>query len=250
MAQSPQGLVALVPTHLSGVGFTVFVLALRFRLRSLQTAEQSSREAEELRILSIAEADRRRRLSLLVHDRVLSVLNAAMLAPQPVPEQLRAEAATALELLSSSSTEDDDGAELVEAAQVWETAAALRSKLMDAWLRLDPFCRGLLTAEGGARYRPTVTGAVFEASLESMRNSLRHAGSASKRTITAHLAVHSIDLEACDDGNGFDVAAVPIERMGIRNSVLARMQEVGGTASITTSPGSGTGVRITWPKIG
>lgn len=49
-----------------------------------------------------------------------------------------------------------------------------------------------------------------------------------------------------DDGVGFDLDA-PSDGQGIARSIRARMDEVGGTAEITSRPGSGTEVRIRIP---
>jgi signal transduction histidine kinase len=47
-----------------------------------------------------------------------------------------------------------------------------------------------------------------------------------------------------DRGAGFDPAA-PTERRGIAESIRARMERVGGTARITSTPGEGTEVELT-----
>jgi signal transduction histidine kinase len=37
---------------------------------------------------------------------------------------------------------------------------------------------------------------------------------------------------------------VPADRLGVRNSIIDRMQRHGGTADIRTAPGEGTEVRL------
>ena len=51
-----------------------------------------------------------------------------------------------------------------------------------------------------------------------------------------------------DRGPGFDLAAVPASRRGIRESITARMASAGGAAEVTSSPGSGTLVTLWWPR--
>jgi signal transduction histidine kinase len=47
-----------------------------------------------------------------------------------------------------------------------------------------------------------------------------------------------------DSGVGFDRAAVAADRRGIKESIEARMQRAGGTATLTTAPGKGTEVEL------
>jgi len=50
-----------------------------------------------------------------------------------------------------------------------------------------------------------------------------------------------------DGGAGFDADSVPANRLGLRNSVTARIGAVGGTAAIWSSPGVGTSVVLRVP---
>ena len=51
-----------------------------------------------------------------------------------------------------------------------------------------------------------------------------------------------------DRGIGFDRSQVPADRRGLAESVEGRMRRAGGTASVTSSPGSGTEVELTLPR--
>jgi signal transduction histidine kinase len=42
-----------------------------------------------------------------------------------------------------------------------------------------------------------------------------------------------------DRGPGFDPAAVPPDRHGVRDSIVGRLERHGGSATIRTGPGSG-----------
>lgn len=52
-----------------------------------------------------------------------------------------------------------------------------------------------------------------------------------------------------DRGTGFDLDAIPEDRMGVRGSIIGRMERHGGTARIRTEPGEGTEVQLRMPKI-
>jgi signal transduction histidine kinase len=48
-----------------------------------------------------------------------------------------------------------------------------------------------------------------------------------------------------DRGPGFDPAAVPEDRRGVRESIVGRMRRHGGRARVTSAPGAGTEVELT-----
>jgi signal transduction histidine kinase len=47
-----------------------------------------------------------------------------------------------------------------------------------------------------------------------------------------------------DRGPGFDPAAIPPDRRGVRESIVGRMERHGGRATITSAPGAGTEVEL------
>lgn len=51
-----------------------------------------------------------------------------------------------------------------------------------------------------------------------------------------------------DRGPGFDLDAVPADRMGVRSSIIGRMERHGGHARIRTAPGEGTEVQLRMPR--
>lgn len=50
-----------------------------------------------------------------------------------------------------------------------------------------------------------------------------------------------------DDGPGFVPAQVDPRRLGLRKSVVARMEQVGGRATVDSRPGEGTRLVLAWP---
>jgi signal transduction histidine kinase len=54
-------------------------------------------------------------------------------------------------------------------------------------------------------------------------------------------------IDVLDDGVGFDRAAVPAGRLGLSDSIEARMRALpGGTAVVVSQQGVGTRVTIGW----
>ena len=51
-----------------------------------------------------------------------------------------------------------------------------------------------------------------------------------------------------DRGTGFDPEAVPDDRRGLADSVIGRMQRVGGSALVRATPGAGTEVTLRLPR--
>jgi signal transduction histidine kinase len=81
---------------------------------------------------------------------------------------------------------------------------------------------------------------------EALRNVARHAGTgAAEVTVTGGTGWAVVKVT--DSGRGFDPAATPPSRRGIRESITGRMLAAGGRAAISSRPGAGTTVTISWP---
>ncbi|MEZ5190189.1 MAG: hypothetical protein R2717_04415 [Schumannella sp.] len=52
-----------------------------------------------------------------------------------------------------------------------------------------------------------------------------------------------------DQGAGFDPSSVPEDRLGVRGSIVRRMEDVGGAARVWSSPGGGTSVVLRVPVL-
>ena len=59
-----------------------------------------------------------------------------------------------------------------------------------------------------------------------------------------------VEVNVRDRGRGFDPDAVDADRHGVRQSIVARMASVGGSASVRSTPGEGTEVRLVLPMRG
>ena len=94
-----------------------------------------------------------------------------------------------------------------------------------------------------------VAQAITEATLEAVRNSLRHAGSDDApvtRRVTLTSDACGISIEVSDNGCGFDPAVAGRGRHGVSGSIIARMQDVGGRATVDSVPGEGACVTLRW----
>jgi signal transduction histidine kinase len=81
---------------------------------------------------------------------------------------------------------------------------------------------------------------------EALRNVERHAGTG-KAEVTVTGGTGWAVVKITDFGRGFDPAATPPSRRGIRESITGRMLAAGGRATIASRPGAGTTVTVSWP---
>jgi len=87
------------------------------------------------------------------------------------------------------------------------------------------------------------TKALVNAAREAMVNAAKHSG-APKVDVYAELSAKRAEVFVRDRGHGFELESVADDRLGVRNSILGRMERHGGTASIRTAPDEGTEVRL------
>lgn len=86
--------------------------------------------------------------------------------------------------------------------------------------------------------------ALVQAAREALHNAAKFAGSA-KVDLYAEVADGRVEVFVRDRGVGFDPAAIPADRRGVRESIVGRMERHGGRATITAAPGAGTEVELT-----
>ncbi|MDP8928979.1 MAG: response regulator, partial [Actinomycetota bacterium] len=88
----------------------------------------------------------------------------------------------------------------------------------------------------GARFPGAVEGAAYFLVSEAMANTLKHA-SAARVLVRLRLVEGGLQVEVCDDGVGFDSAAVKGSGLtGLRD----RVEATGGILRIASTPGEGT----------
>jgi len=84
---------------------------------------------------------------------------------------------------------------------------------------------------------------MVQAGREAMVNAAKYSGAPS---ISVYAEAEDGDLEIFvrDRGKGFDLDAVPEDRMGVRGSIIGRMERHGGTARVRSAPGEGTEIKL------
>jgi len=100
-------------------------------------------------------------------------------------------------------------------------------------------------AVGDASLDPDVA-ALARAAREAMINAAKHAG-VDRVDVYAETDGQTAHVFVRDRGVGFDLAAIADDRMGVRGSIVDRVERHGGTATIRSEPGGGTEVALSVP---
>ncbi|MDH6235792.1 ATP-binding protein [Cryobacterium sp. CG_9.6] len=221
--------------------FIGFTLAFRRSARWVEVAVRLSAVADARAASRNARVRERQMIDALVHDSVISILLVAGLGRADMAV-ISGQAAATLSKLDALSGPIEF--EMVPRSSVWLRLQALTAQLAPtAILRTELHLERMIPLGVGE----AVLGAVGEA----LRNSVASAGVGHRHRVTRRVTVRpaggGIQVLVTDDGAGFEPSLVPAERLGITQSIVGRMQRVnGGSAVVSSRPGRGTEVVITW----
>lgn len=169
-----------------------------------------------------------------LHDSVLQTLALIQQRAEPGSDAARLARAQERELRSWLFTEQQEptadlGAQLRAAAAEIETEYPARVEVIAVGPRRSDLPDGIVAA-----------------AREAMLNAARHAGGTV--SVYAETAKDRVEVSIGDRGPGFDPAAVPEGRYGVRESIVGRMDRLGGTATIRPGPGAtGTEIHLVLP---
>jgi signal transduction histidine kinase len=91
-----------------------------------------------------------------------------------------------------------------------------------------------------------VAAALTEATLQAIANSQQHAGERASRSLVLKGHRGGIKIVIKDDGRGFRMSRVPKNRLGVRISIIERVELVGGQVFIDSRPGDGATIILEW----
>ncbi len=74
-------------------------------------------------------------------------------------------------------------------------------------------------------------------------NAAKHSG-APRVDVYCEVEPGRVEAFVRDRGAGFDLEAIGDDRMGVRRSIIERMERHGGTARIRSTPGEGTEIAL------
>jgi signal transduction histidine kinase/phage shock protein PspC (stress-responsive transcriptional regulator) len=92
-------------------------------------------------------------------------------------------------------------------------------------------------------------GAQMQAAREAMVNAAKYGGDGGAVQVYAEVEGRTVFVSVRDRGPGFDLDAIPADRMGVRESIIGRMERNGGTARLRAVPGGGTEVELEMERV-
>lgn len=237
------GLGPLIVYVVAVVGYLTFA-AIQNRQRK-QVPNFDALEAETQRLAR--GEDLARRTTAAVHDTVLNDLSIVMNTTDTLDDRVVARLLEDLEQLR--------GAEWLSQTTKIPTAddqdAGLRNEIMRMvsefqWRGLSIHVTG--SGSGVYRLRPDVARALVGSLAAALENVLRHSG-ASVAELELIYDEDAVTVMITDRGAGFEPETVASDRLGVRSSIVQRMESVGGSARIWSSPGSGTSIMLSVPIL-
>jgi signal transduction histidine kinase/phage shock protein PspC (stress-responsive transcriptional regulator) len=91
------------------------------------------------------------------------------------------------------------------------------------------------------------SGAALQAAREAMVNAAKYSG-APTISVYAEVEPELLTIFVRDRGRGFNPDDLPEDRMGVRQSIIGRMQRNGGSAVVRSAPDEGTEVKLEMPR--
>jgi signal transduction histidine kinase/phage shock protein PspC (stress-responsive transcriptional regulator) len=86
--------------------------------------------------------------------------------------------------------------------------------------------------------------AQMQAAREAMVNAAKYGGEGGAVQVFAEVEGKTVFVSVRDRGPGFDLDGIPADRMGVRESIIGRMERNGGTARLRAVPDGGTEVEL------
>jgi signal transduction histidine kinase len=213
------------------------------RIASIGRAHRAERQASEL------EAQRRQSARLL-HDTVLATLtllahSGVGVAPSALQQQAADDARLLRQLrLGSAPTPQSSGQynlEMVEETVLGTTLESVKQRFGRMGLEVSWHGTGQVLLPSN------VLDAFLLSLAECLENVRRHSG-----VTEAHVTIvddeTTVRAMITDAGVGFTLDDVDSARLGLKESVVGRLREVGGHARLFSAPGSGTTVVLEVPR--
>ncbi|WP_147305873.1 sensor histidine kinase [Subtercola boreus] len=228
---------------LVGIWITDSVRRARDRIARLGAVHRAERWASEL------EAERRRSARLL-HDTVLATLTLLAHSGRGVdPDALRVQASDDAVLLrqlrqGETPTPRSSGTYNLRTDQAPPVTQSIKA-LQQRFKR-----RGLTVhwhGDGDVTLPPVVRSAFLLSLGECLENVRRHA-QVDEADVTITQDAGGVRAMVTDSGVGFETDGVDSARLGLAESVVARLRDVGGNARIFSAPGAGTTVVLEVPR--
>ena len=236
-------LIEAVYAFILGAAVLIIATMLQVAATNVDSAQATALDRYGRAVRAHATEVERVQVDSIVHDSVLTTFLSAARAFTPEAQTLAGTmAGNAMGHLREAALVLPDDPSMVRVSAVVQRIIASSRELARP---IEVHLKSL-----GTRSIPAgAAEAVHAAALQSMVNSLQHAGDYGvERWISARaVSPGGIEVVVGDTGAGFDLSAGPSERIGVRVSIIEQMTNAGGRVVIKTAPSEGTTVTIRWP---
>ncbi len=231
------------------LGSVLLTLGWAFRAAASTVDERRIRAVDSYARAAAVTATERERVAVaaLMHDSVLAALLAAERADSPREYDLAVSMAReALTRLANTDRDVGEGSDTP--VRVEAIAAGLQSVLADHGLD-DRAVRAQIDV-GAPEVPGRVARGLVLAATQAISNAVEHVNAVGLEvSVVAEAFPGEVTVTVSDSGEGFDMEGVPLDRLGIRASILARVTAFGGTAQVESGAG-GTVVTLRWRAVG
>ena len=252
-------LLASLWAYLQGAPLTLLILLLNLAtllvvgLRQWNSRKSIKFQPQELadRLLQVQENERHR-LSRELHDDIGQLLTAAKLQSEwlqrRLPQELQNHCSVLCNTLTETLAKVRDVSAILNPRQLASLGleASLRAHLLKT-LENTQVCWSLECQQRLTGIPEEMAVAAFRITQEAVTNMLRHAQAHNLRVRLQRLP-EGLSLMICDDGQGFSPASDP-GREGQRGmaGMTERIDQLGGTLSVSSRPGKGTRIDALFP---
>jgi NarL family two-component system sensor histidine kinase LiaS len=233
--------------------FNVMLGQLEARLKLLQQIGERD-VMEEVSSQEEAVLEERRRLARDLHDTVSQQLFALHMSASSLPKLLERDAEHAQkvmeQLIAMSSSAQRQMRGLIAQLRPMELQGKTLREALERWF--PDYCRqnglqGTLEIQIRGLISDAKEHQLFLIIQEAMANVVKHAEAQSVRLFLGETD-RQISLSIEDNGIGFRGEQVRADAYGL-TTMRERAQKLGGEAEVVTKPGSGTHVRVWFPKF-
>lgn len=225
------------------LGAMLITLAWLFRAMAANVDAVRGRAVESYAAAAAAEAAEEERIAVagLMHDSVLAALIAANRAQSERERALAVGMAReALTRLANTDRSAEEGPDRPV------TLREVREDILRHADELRVSLESRVCPDDAVTVPGHVARAMVLAASQAVANSIQHADARDLTVdVVRRAGARGVAVVVADGGDGFDLSAVPPDRLGIRGSIVARMAAVGG-AAVVRSSSAGTTVTLTW----
>ena len=203
--------------------------------------ERDDRDSREQYVMLSRQTERREQERLL-HDTVLNTLT-ALARPDRRAGDVVSRCKEDVALIERMLGDADD-----MSATAWSPVSGLLAAIEEVGVSMRS--RGLRVSveathgETADALPNEVVRALTYAVREALANVAGHAGTDQAWVEISRAAGDGLEVTVRDEGRGFDIADIDPARLGLRRSIVERVADSGGEASVRSAPGSGTVVTL------